>query len=60
MELAVAAFAPKGADTSLWVVPLASITSTRPAQRGPFFEPAADKVFRQPTYYVLPHEVQHL
>jgi len=45
---------------SIWVVPAASITASSPDEKDPFFDPAADKVYRHPTFYELPEEVQHL
>ena len=45
---------------SIWVVPSASITATSPDERDPFFEPAADKVYRHPTFYEIPKEVKQL
>ena len=45
---------------SIWVVPSAAITATSPEERDPFFEPAADKVYRHPTFYVIPKEVKQL
>ena len=45
---------------SIWVVPSAAITATSPEERDPFFEPAADKAYRHPTFYSIPKEVQQL
>ena len=45
---------------SLWVVPSAAITASDPAQAGPLFEPAADKVYRHPTFYVIPDNITHI
>jgi ring-1,2-phenylacetyl-CoA epoxidase subunit PaaB len=45
---------------SIWVVPAASITASSPGEKDPFFEPAADKVYRHPTFYDLPEGVEHL
>ena len=45
---------------SLWVVPSASITASDPAQAGELFEPAADKVYRHPTFYDIPDVVKHI
>jgi ring-1,2-phenylacetyl-CoA epoxidase subunit PaaB len=45
---------------SIWVVPAASITASSPDEKDPFFEPAADKVYRHPTFYDLPEGVEHL
>jgi ring-1,2-phenylacetyl-CoA epoxidase subunit PaaB len=45
---------------SLWVVPSAAITASDPAQAGPLFEPAEDKVYRHPTFYVVPDNIKHI
>lgn len=45
---------------SIWVVPAAAIGATSPEEKDSFFDPAADKVYRHPTFYELPAEVQHL
>jgi ring-1,2-phenylacetyl-CoA epoxidase subunit PaaB len=45
---------------SIWVVPAAEITASSPDEKGSFFDPAADKVYRHPTFYDIPAEVEHL
>ncbi len=45
---------------SIWVVPAAQITASSPDEKEPFFDPAADKVYRHPTFYEIPDEVEHL
>jgi ring-1,2-phenylacetyl-CoA epoxidase subunit PaaB len=45
---------------SLWVVESAAITASDPAQSGPLFEPAEDKVYRHPTFYHVPDNVKHI
>lgn len=45
---------------SIWVVRSAAITASSPDERDPFFEPAADKAYRHPTFYDIPGEVQNL
>jgi ring-1,2-phenylacetyl-CoA epoxidase subunit PaaB len=43
---------------SIWVVPAAGITATSPQESDPFFAPAADKVYRHPTFYEVPDDLQ--
>ena len=50
----------RGEGVSIWVVRSAAITASSPTEKGPFFEPATDKVYRHPTFYDLPPEVQQL
>ena len=45
---------------SLWVVPSAEIVASDPDQAGELFEPAADKIYRHPTFYDIPDEVKHI
>ena len=45
---------------SLWVVPSASIVASDPADSGPMFEPAEDKIYRHPTFYDIPDVVKHI
>jgi len=45
---------------SIWVTPSAEITASSPDEKDSFFEPAADKVYRHPTFYYVPEGVQHL
>ncbi len=45
---------------SIWVVPSAEITATQSDEAGELFEPAADKVYRHPTFYDLPIELKHI
>ena len=45
---------------SLWVVPSAAITASDPAEAGPLFEPAEDKVYRHPTFYPIPDHIKHI
>ena len=45
---------------SLWVVLSAQITASDPAQAGPLFEPAEDKVYRHPTFYSIPDHIKNI
>lgn len=40
--------------TSIWVVPTSAIVASMPEDAAAFFEPADDKLYRHPTYYVMP------
>jgi ring-1,2-phenylacetyl-CoA epoxidase subunit PaaB len=44
----------------LWVVPSASIAASDPAEDGPMFEPAEDKIYRHPTFYDIPDGITHI
>src|SRR5207247_10634548 len=45
---------------SIWVVPAAAITASSPDEKDAFFDPAADKVYRHPTFYEVPDGAKHL
>jgi ring-1,2-phenylacetyl-CoA epoxidase subunit PaaB len=45
---------------SIWVVPAAAITASSPDEKDSFFDPAADKIYRHPTFYEIPDEVRNL
>ncbi|WP_439814039.1 1,2-phenylacetyl-CoA epoxidase subunit PaaB [Zavarzinia sp. CC-PAN008] len=54
------AYTRRQEGVSLWVVPSAAITASDPDEAGPLFEPAADKVYRHPTFYVVPANVKNI
>jgi len=45
---------------SIWVVESKYITASNPEEAGELYEPAADKIYRHPTFYNLPDEVNHM
>ena len=45
---------------SIWVVESKYITASNPEEAGELYEPAKDKVYRHPTFYNLPDEVNHM
>ena len=45
---------------SIWVVESKHITASNPEEAGELYEPAMDKVYRHPTFYELPDEVNHM
>ena len=45
---------------SVWVVKSADIVASDPDVDGQTFEPASSKVYRHPTFYELPPEVEHM
>ena len=42
---------------SIWVVKSSDITASAPSDKGPFFEPSNDKIYRHPTFFDIPDEV---
>jgi len=45
---------------SLWVVRSDEITASDPGEASSLFEPAEDKVYRHPTFYVVPDNIKHI
>ncbi len=45
---------------SIWVVESKYITASNPEEAGELYEPAMDKIYRHPTFYDLPEEVNHM
>lgn len=45
---------------SIWAVESKHIVATNPDHSEEVFEPAVDKVYRHPTFYQLPEEVNHM
>ena len=44
----------------IWVVPSEDIVASTPSERGELFEPSNSKVYRHPTFFVIPDEVGKL
>ena len=45
---------------SIWVVESKYIHASNPDEAESLYEPANDKVYRHPTFYTLPDEVNHM
>jgi len=45
---------------SIWVIASAAITASDPEDKDTLFEPAKDKVYRHPSFFVIPDEVGHM
>lgn len=43
---------------SIWVVASKDITASSPDEKDAYFDPAADKIYRHPTFYDVPDGVQ--
>ncbi|MDR7086653.1 ring-1,2-phenylacetyl-CoA epoxidase subunit PaaB [Aeromicrobium panaciterrae] len=50
----------RGEGVSIWVVPAAEVTASSPDEKEAWFDPAADKIYRHPTFYDVPDGVEHL
>ena len=45
---------------SIWVIPAEHIIASSPDDSEALYDPANDKVYRHPTFYDLPDEVNHM
>ena len=50
----------RGEGTSIWVVQARHIVASSPEDIGSFFDPANDKIYRHPTFYVVPEGITHM
>jgi ring-1,2-phenylacetyl-CoA epoxidase subunit PaaB len=50
----------RGEGASLWVVRSTDIVASDPADKDALFDPAGDKVYRHPTFYDVPEDVEYL
>ena len=60
IQLARDVYTRRQEGTSVWVVRSDQITASDPDTKDEFFEPAADKVYRHPTFYALPKDLDHM
>ncbi len=45
---------------SIWVVRSSELVASDPADSAELFDPADDKIYRHPTFYEIPQEVENL
>jgi ring-1,2-phenylacetyl-CoA epoxidase subunit PaaB len=50
----------RGEGVSIWVVPTEAITASSPDEKDAYFDPAADKAYRHPSFFTLPAGVENL
>jgi ring-1,2-phenylacetyl-CoA epoxidase subunit PaaB len=60
LRLARDVYTRRQEGTSVWVVRSDQIIASDPGEKDMFFDPAADKVYRHPTFYRLPDSVDHM
>lgn len=46
--------------TSIWVVPSESIVASNPNEKEMLFDPSNDKIYRHPTFYVMPEGAKQI
>jgi ring-1,2-phenylacetyl-CoA epoxidase subunit PaaB len=60
LQLAREVYTRRQEGCSIWVVPSSQITASDPGDKDMYFDPMEDKVYRHPTFYVLPEAVDHM
>ena len=60
LDMARDVYTRRQEGVSIWVVPSVAITASNPDDKGALFDPAADKIYRHPTFYDIPEEVGHM
>ena len=60
LQLAREVYTRRMEGTSVWVVRSDQIVASDPGDKDMLFDPAEDKIYRHPTFYELPPEVNHM
>ena len=60
IQLARDVYTRRQEGTSVWVVRSDQIVASDPGDKDMYFDPMEDKVYRHPTFYALPREVDHM
>ena len=60
MENARDVYTRRQEGVSIWVVESKHIHASNPDEAASMYEPAADKIYRHPTFYEIPDEVGHM
>lgn len=50
----------RGEGLSIWVVPSSEIVASDPSDKDMLFEPTASKIYRHPTFYEVPDDVENM
>lgn len=50
----------RGEGTSIWVVPTTAISASNPLDNDMLFDPSNDKMYRLPTFYLMPEGAKHI
>lgn len=45
---------------SIWVVRSSLITASQPEEKGAFFDPSEDKIYRHASFYQIPSNIKHM
>ncbi|MBL7764518.1 MAG: 1,2-phenylacetyl-CoA epoxidase subunit B [Chitinophagaceae bacterium] len=50
----------RGEGRTIWVVPSSAIAATTVEDEAEFFDPSDDKIYRHPTFYVMPEGAKQI
>ena len=60
LQMARDLYTRRNEGTSLWVIPASQIVASNPSDAEEFFDPSNDKIYRHPTFYVMPEGAKHI
>lgn len=60
LQMARDVYTRRQEGTSIWVVLSSQIVASDPGEKGMYFDPMEDKVYRHPTFYELPESLNHM
>ena len=60
IQLARDVYTRRQEGSSVWVVRSDQIVASDPGDKAMYFDPMEDKVYRHPSFYALPAEVDHM
>ena len=60
LQMARDVYTRRQEGVSIWVVRADHIVASDPDAKLEMFDPAEDKIYRHPTFYALPDEVNHM
>jgi ring-1,2-phenylacetyl-CoA epoxidase subunit PaaB len=60
LQMARDVYTRRQEGVSIWVVKSRDIVASQPDDKAELFDPAADKIYRHPTFYDIPPEVGHM
>jgi ring-1,2-phenylacetyl-CoA epoxidase subunit PaaB len=60
LQMARDVYTRRQEGASIWVARADHIVASDPEAKPEMFDPAEDKIYRHPTFYTLPDEVNHM
>jgi ring-1,2-phenylacetyl-CoA epoxidase subunit PaaB len=60
MQNARDTYTRRGEGTSIWVVPSSVVSASDPDDSEMLFDPSNDKIYRHPTFYVMPDGAKNI